>query len=293
MKPNCPNFECVNFQKKSSVVKDGKYFRSNDSRIVQRYKCTACGKRFSKSTSTLEYRQKKRRVNFKLRQLLCSGVSMRRAAKLLGINKITVHRKVLYLAKKANLNQQQFLLFLKKFPVTHLQFDDLITIEHTKLKPLSVTVAIDASNRKILGAVVSTIPAFGHLVARSIKKYGYRKSTHFKKACQLFKKISSAIEQGARIETDQHKTYPFIVNKFLPHAQHTQYKSERATIAGQGELKKLLYDPLFAINHTCAMLRANINRLIRRTWCTTKKASMLQRHLDIYVEFHNSSLIAA
>ena len=63
-------------------------------------------------------------------------------------------------------------------------------------------------------------------------------------------------------------------------------------MTGQGELKKLRFDPLFALNHTCAMLRANINRLFRRTWCTTKKKECLEDHLAVYMDFHNRVLLA-
>ena len=42
-------------------------------------------------------------------------------------------------------------------------------------------------------------------------------------------------------------------------------------MTGQGELRDKRFDPMFALNHTCAMLRANINRLFRRTWCTSKR----------------------
>jgi hypothetical protein len=38
------------------------------------------------------------------------------------------------------------------------------------------------------------------------------------------------------------------------------------------------------------MLRANVNRLFRRTWCTTKKAQALVHHLAIYADYHNSVL---
>ena len=51
------------------------------------------------------------------------------------------------------------------------------------------------------------------------------------------------------------------------------------------------YDPLFWVNHTAAMLRANVNRLIRRTWCTTKRADRLADHLALYVHFHNTVLL--
>ena len=60
-----------------------------------------------------------------------------------------------------------------------------------------------------------------------------------------------------------------------------------AMIAGLGELKKNGRDPLFAINHTCAMLRANINRLFRRTWCTSKSLQHTQDHIDIFIDYYN------
>ena len=57
---------------------------------------------------------------------------------------------------------------------------------------------------------------------------------------------------------------------------------------GQGELKKTAFDPIFSINHTFAMMRANISRLIRKTWNTTKKVESLINHLHIYVWMHNT-----
>ena len=56
-------------------------------------------------------------------------------------------------------------------------------------------------------------------------------------------------------------------------------------------LKKIRFDPLFSLNHTCAMLRANLNRLFRRTWCTTKKPERLALHIAMYVVFHNETLL--
>jgi len=61
----------------------------------------------------------------------------------------------------------------------------------------------------------------------------------------------------------------------------------RGSVSGQGELKKLRFDPLFSLNHTCAMLRANLNRLFRRTWCMSKTIQGLIDHLSLYVIYHN------
>jgi len=66
--------------------------------------------------------------------------------------------------------------------------------------------------------------------------------------------------------------------------------NRRGCSTGQGELKKLVYDPIFSLNHTCAMLRANLNRLFRKTWCTTKTVQGLVDPLSIHVRYHNTRL---
>lgn len=287
-KASCPNLSCNSPQK---IKKDGFYFRKNDSRKVQRFKCLSCGKKFSRSTSQLEYYQKKRRVNHLLFKLLVSGVSQRRAALVLRINKNTVTRKFYYLAKKYSLKNRVWLQQIKDRSIFNVQVDDLITTEHTKLKPLTVCCAVNPQTREILGAKVGRIPAFGLLAEKSRKKYGKRENEHPKVLKELFCEISEKLSQNTLIQSDDHKLYPHIFKLYLPHAQHQTYRGERSCVSGQGELKRVYYDPLFAINHTYAMLRANINRLVRRTWCTTKIKENLQRHLEMYIWYHNHILI--
>ena len=293
MKLECPNncsTKCSSSMR-PHFRKDGFYFRKSDSRKIQRYCCLLCGKNFSKATFSPCYRQKKRRVNDILFKLLSSGVSMRRAAILLNIHRNTVKKKMDFLAEKAEIKHHQFLLKLENQPVEHLQIDDLITTEHTKLKPLSISVAVDAKRRFILSAEVSTIPSFGLLSEKSKRKYGNRPNEHKAGLSKLFFKIKNVINKKAIIKSDEHQNYPEFIRRFFPDSTYQRYKGSRGAIVGQGELKKIKRDPLFMINHTCAMLRANINRLFRRTWCTTKDPNMLQKHLNIYIDFHNTVLL--
>ena len=291
MKIGCKNSNCKSYGSKSNIVKEGSYFRKSDSRRIQRFRCKRCLKKFSAATGTLEANQNKRRINKSIEGLLCSSVSMRRIAILLNINRKTVKRKLIYLAKKAELVQEEYLESLESSPVFGVQIDDLITIEHSKLKPLTVSIAVNSNNRKILGAEVRQIAAFGLLAEKSVRKYGKRKSEHFDGLETLFSKIHKAIDKDAIIESDDHKMYPYFIKKYCPTVIHHRLKSEKSSVvAGQGELKKTKHDPIFCINHTLAMFRANINRLVRRTWCTTKDLNMLQKHIQIYIGFHNNRL---
>ncbi len=223
-------------------------------------------------------------------KLLASGVSQRRAAFILGVNRKTVERKLIVLAKisrqKTKLAQAK-----RKSKVTHVQLDDLITKEQSKLKPLSVTVAVDERSRRILAVEVSQIPAFGHMARIAVKKYGPRSDHHESGLRRVFEKITPLVAEKVVFKTDEHRRYPRIIKTYVPKALHMTYKSERSCVAGQGELKKTRFDPLFAVNHTCALLRANVNRLIRKTWCTTKDPRRLKDHLDIFVYFYNEILL--
>ena len=283
----CPNSFCPSFGTKEFIKKDGFFYRRSESRFIRRFKCTCCGKKFSLATGTPEFRHKKRRVNRLLREELCAGVSMRKAALKLQIHRTTVERKVRYLARKARAANKSFLQ-TQTAKVVHLQFDDLITIEHTKMKPLTISLAVNAKTRHILGAKVARIGAFGHLAEKSRRKYGRRPNRHLHALHALFNEISPTVAAGALIESDEHKRYPAIVSKYLQGREFKQYKGGRGCIAGQGELKKLGFDPLFTLNHSCAMLRYCVNRLARKTWCTTKKPGRLQMHLEIFIDHYNS-----
>jgi transposase-like protein len=186
MKRKCPNNNCSNFNNSTTIVRDGYYQRKDDSKKIARFKCTHCGKRFSAATNSLYFGQKKRRINALVRKLLSSGVSMRRIAKIVKVHQITVARKVIFLAQLARMSQDELLNYLRKNKSMHIQFDDLITKENTKLKPLTVPLAVDVKTRIILSAEVAQIPAFGHLAEKARLKYGIRKSLHKDAMTKMF-----------------------------------------------------------------------------------------------------------
>ncbi len=170
-----------------------------------------------------------------------------------------------------------------------VEFDDLETFEHTKCKPLSITLAVESGTRRILGLEVSAMPTKGLLVEKA-RKYGYRSDRRKAARAALFTGIQDLVRQDAIIKSDNNPHYPSDVAKFFPRSKHCRFEGKRGSLGGQGELKKIRFDPLFSLNHTCAMLRANVNRLFRKTWCTTKRADHLRAHLMVYAHYHNEHL---
>ena len=287
MKTLCPNPDCA-FP--FSLVRDGTFRRKEDSKTIQRYRCKTCATRFSSATFSDSYRQKKRRINTPLLKLLASGNSMRRSAILLNVDRRTVARKLPFLAMKCR-KKNDLHLARYRHRVHRIQIDDLITKENSKLRPLTISIAVDEERRRILALEVSQIPAFGHLAKIAIKKYGRRKDEHTTGLSRMFARITPIVSAEVIVKSDEHARYPSQIIAHLPKATHLAFKSERGCIAGQGELKKVRFDPLFVVNHTCALLRANVNRLIRKTWCTTKDPKRLKDHLDVFMYFYNEVLL--
>ena len=271
-----------------TLVRSGRFFRKSDGRWIQRLRCLKCKKVLSHATFNPCYLQNKRQLNHSLKMLLVSGVSQRRAAKILNISRTTVVRKFCFLGLRAN--TELFEWNQSKPKASIVEFDDLETFEHTKCKPLSVTLMVEHSTRRILGFRVSRMPAKGLLAAISRKKYGPRPDERRLARDQLFAHVKDFVDPKARIKSDENPHYPKSVKKHFPQSTHEVFKGRKGAITGQGELKKIGFDPLFSLNHSCAMLRANINRLFRKTWCTTKKPERLAAHIALYATYHNEML---
>jgi hypothetical protein len=272
------------------IVRKGFFRRKSDSRWIQRFLCRTCGQQFSRSTFSPRYHQKVRRINAPLYRFLVSGVSQTRAARLLRVNPKTVARRFVFLANEARKSQERYLAHLPVGAMKAIQFDDLESSIHTKCKPVSVAIAVEPKYRKILDFKVSQMPAKGPLAKVARAKYGIRKDHRNRGWEVLFKHIRPLLAPDCEVTSDENPHYPKWVRRYLPSGTHVRIPGGRSAITGQGELRDKRFDPMFALNHTCAMFRANINRLFRRTWCTSKKIERLRDHIALYVDFHNRVL---
>lgn len=273
-----------------AVNRSGHFLRKSDHLLIQRYYCKTCRKSFStESLSPLKY-QKKRHLNDFIFSLLASGNSQRRIARLIKVNPKTVVRKFLFLGKVC-LTDMAARKHLPHRVIERLCFDDMESFEHSKLKPLSISLAVEEKTRLIIDFRVSSMKAKGHLSKKSVKKYGIRFDERKKNLSELLKSVKLVAPHPLLIKSDMNPHYIKPVKKNFPSSRHQVFKGKRGCIVGQGELKAVGFDPLFSFNHTAAMLRANINRLFRRTWNTTKKKECLGYHIAIYIFYHNLRLV--
>lgn len=285
--PNCKDsFERV--ESRTKVISYGRFFRKSDKKYIRRFKCLKCLRHFSSASLDRCYWQRKRHYNSTIMGLLASGNTQRRTAILLGINRKTVARKLIFIGNLAIDVIKTDNRYYKK--VHSFEFDDLETYEHTKCKPLSVTLAVETKTRRILGFSVSRMPAKGRLAVKALKKYGRRPDERSFGRKRLFSEIKNCIAPGALIKSDQNPHYVKDVRRYFPDSVHIAYKGRKPCDSGLGELKEGIFDPIFSLNHTFAKLRSDISRLIRETWTTTKKPDRLYLHIAIMAFFHNKML---
>jgi IS1 family transposase len=215
-----------------------------------------------------------------------SGNTERRTARLLNCSKNTVSKKLVWLSLHYTEDSS-----LPDSEMTHLQIDELETIEQTKLKPLTIPICVN-QNFKILSMSLGQIKAKGHLAQIAAKKYGFREDQREKALIELFENLKKLIKTDpTTITTDSHPMYPKLIKKYFPKTEHIQvvgkdYLKKKKELIYTAERKKI-FDPLFAVNQRCAMLRSDLRRLTRRSWCTTKKLENLKHYLDLYKVYNN------
>ena len=276
----CPYCEENHFSKR------GYFYKKSTKTYIPRYICLSCRKSFSTRTLSATYNQKRPDLNPFIYKSLCSGVSLRQTARLLNCNYKTVYLKFIWLAELAKAHHLNTKLFAQE-----LQFDEMETIEHTKLKPLSIALAVN-ENYQILGASVSTISAKGNLSEISIKKYGPRVSNSRDKLKELLTQIKSQMSGSVEvIQSDKKPEYKGVVKsvfkstKYIQH--HAEMNKEKKREQKYLATEKHVFDPLFKVNHMCARFRDHIKRLTRRSWCTTKKQYHLELNIYLYIAFTN------
>lgn len=273
------------------VYKSGTFMRKGDRAKIQRFFCVACKLTFSSSSDSLLRNIKKRQYFEQIFLRLTSGTSMRRTARELCISRNTLSLLLPVMGRVARREHEQWLK--SKSKVSDVQFDELITFESSRCKPVAVAVVVDSLSMEVLSfSVAKASPHFKQSkVAQKI--YGTRTDQKKRGLVQSLKSAAPIMSNDCVVSSDQCPMYSGVMQSVFSGYSliYRQFKSRRARTVGFGEMKTGGYDPLFSINHTLAMFRSNVSRLQRRTWNTTKKRSRLYYHLSIMVRFLNMVLI--
>jgi transposase-like protein len=270
----------------------GLYSRKCDGRKVQRFQCLVCARSFSLQTFRTDYRWRKPGLHFRVFEGLVSKTSLRQMARILEVKRPTIERRF----KRLGLQAKRFHLAMLQRANSGLgingvfQLDEQETFEaDRRLKPVTFPVLIERSSYFVVFGQVAPMGCRGRLSARKEEQRakaeqieGRRISESRRAVFACFKVLQKVHERGAGIDiqTDKKSSY----NRLLKKAVGQQFASHQ-TVSSRAP--RCYGSMLFPINHTLAMMRDGISRLVRRSWCVSKLRSRLELHFWVWVAYRN------
>jgi len=290
--PHCPHSDCPSTRPGVPFLyhRRGTYLRRCDGRRAQRFHCRVCRRSFSTQSFRLDYRLHKPFLNPRLFYLFASKVTQRQAARILGISRHTVAHRLILIGRHCRDGHFHALDHHRSGLVGTFQLDELETFEtDRRLRPLTVPILIARSSYFVLHAACGTLPPRGGLRKRDRerkaameRREGKRRNQSRLVVRECFEALARVVPRGQRVEvqTDRKQSYVGIARKALGAklGVHQRESSRR---------KRNYGNPLFPINHTLAMARDGLSRLVRRSWGVSKKRSGLRMQLWIWMAYRN------
>jgi transposase-like protein len=268
--------------------REGSYLRQTDGRRVTRFRCRTCSRRFSSQTFRLDFRQQKPHVNPAVLACLVSKVTFRQAARVLRIDRKTVHRRLRTFGPSLHEFHQTILRRARGSGGLFGSFslDELETYEHNRrLRPLTMPVLIHRPTRFVLHLEVGRLPARGGLSgpdALRKQAQGPRPSESRETVSRCLAVLKEVHDPNELVQfvSDQKRSYRTLLRETFPGriGSHVQVPSKDV---------RNVANPLFSINHTPAPLRDPVSRLVRRTWAASKRAAQLVHHARVWVAWRN------
>jgi len=291
---HCPREQCPSRSQVPFAYQcKGRFDRKVDGRTVQRYQCLVCRKGFSSQTFRLDYRLKKPWLPLAILQALISKCSVRQAGRNLASKPDTVLHHLELLGEQA---LQVHALFMERHKREGpglsgtFQLDELETFEtDRRLQPLTVPILIEKKTWFVVHGEVGSLPARANLREHDVqRKKAWEKAAGGKRVSQskqattaCFDVLREHLGKDASfdVQTDEKKSYRTVLRKVFGKQIRHQWVNSKA-VRNRANL-------LFPVNNTLAQMRDNLSRLVRRSWCHSKRARNLRLHLWVWILYRN------
>ena len=280
--PECRSNPAFQYQRR------GSYRRACDGRTVQRFQCKGCKHTFSTQTFRVDYKLRKPALDIPLFLLLISKVTLRQCARDLECDRGTVAQRLKLFGEHCRAFHELRMKARGERGPWQGRFllDELETYEHNRrLKPLTVPLLVHRPSFCILHVAVGTLPPRKPLSPANQKKLelsGEKRTSESRaKVAECFDELQRLLPTTriVKVDTDEKHTYRALLRKrFGERLVHETTSSKR---------RRSYWNPLFVVNHTFAMLRDGLSRLVRRTWAGSKQRQKLEWHLWTYIAWRN------
>ncbi len=286
--PRCPYTDCRRHRAPAPgfCVAAGRYFPNCRNHPVQRFRCRACRRTFSRQTFRADFRQKKPHINATFLRLMVACVGLRQAAQVLQVARRTVERRFAWLGRHAadwHSNHLRGAWLSGPF-----QLDELESFESNRYQPVTVPVLIDRRTLFIVATEVGALRRKGRLTPEQRRRRAAHERRHGRRPSQSRPAVRAVLhllksvvepEQPVVLDSDRKQLYGSLGNQLFP--RRFLWRQHSATA------RRDRANALFPINHTNARLRHFLSRLRRRTWCVSKQRHGLRTHLRIAALWSN------
>lgn len=273
-------------------TRKGFYRRRCDGRRVQRFRCLVCERRFSSQTFRFNFRWHQPRLHLTVFDLLVSKVTLRRMARMLGVSRVTIERRLERLGGFCkSFHQKALSRMAGRGGLTGtFQLDELETFETDRLlKPVTMPVLIERSSSFVVTGEVAAMGPRGNLSPRMQRKRERMEAREGERRSGSTKAVRACLEEWRRVhspnqpfhfQSDQKTSYQKLFREICGDrfGSHLRVHSKRTRDHD---------NPLFPINHTFAVMRDAMSRLVRRNWGVSKIRSRLRTHFWVWAVFRN------
>ena len=290
----CPNPDCPSRAREAPFRyrRCGTYHRRCDGRDVQRFQCRSCRRSFSTQTFRLDYRFQLPHHDGAIFRALVSKVTHRQTARMLGIDRKTVHLRLRrWGPAMRELHECALDALASRRGLDGIAcLDELETFERNRrLEPVTVPFLVDASRFFVVAIEPETLPARGHLRRRDRERRAVLDRRRGRRRNRSNQALDQVLATWARAHardrtpfliSDRKSSYPRRFMKAFP-------EGPRRHVRVDSKASRTRRNPLFPVNHTLAMARDQVSRLVRRSWGASKCRHRLRDHLWIWVAWRN------
>jgi transposase-like protein len=285
-RPECPTHSTVGFR----FRRNGVYQRLCDRVVVPRFKCLSCGKGFSRQTFRVNYRLHRPELDERAAWCFVSKVTMRQAARFLGCRRETIELRLRRFGIQGwAFHAHQLLRIVRAGGIEgDFQLDELETFEgDRRLAPVTVPVLIHQSTRMILHSSAGRMGARGNLSPHQEARRRRREGAVGRRTSESARVVRHSLltlrgvlknPSKSTLRTDEKRLYTALLRRLSIPIRHEQTNSKKP---------RTTKNPLFPINHTLAMMRDGVSRLVRRSWGASKMRERLTLHLGFYMAWRN------
>lgn len=294
----------------------GKIYLKLDRKYIQRYRCKTCKKSFI-NKDRLERNPKEKMYSSRkeIAEMYCMGMSLRDLSKKMNITRKTIDRKIELITEEINKKYKDFETF--NFNSHHeenedrrpiIVFDEMESYEHTKLKPLSISIAYDVINKKIIDIQVATFFPKGRFISTLHKKphlrikyelaKRYREDNRNEQMTKVLESVKNYIAHNKHkplFITDGRAVYKTLLKEvfrnqnFVHEVIISKEMIENFVQTSKYGMNQVNIREKASFDALCATMRSKLSRLRRDSFIHTKKVNNLYNTLLLFMDFWNKT----